>query len=141
MKTKEEKLSYQREYYKKHRGKLKKFSTEYNKVHRKECNKAVKKWSDNNKDKARHSQLMYYFGISLEEYNEIFIKQKGCCAICGRHQTEFKKVLFVDHNHTTGKVRGLLCMTCNLLIGRAKENITILEKALIYLNENKKGGE
>jgi hypothetical protein len=121
MKTKEERSSYH---------------LEYMKTHRKEGRKAVKKWSDNNKDKARHSQLKYYFGISLEEYNKIFTEQKGCCKICGKHQTEFKKALFVDHDHTTGKIRGLLCLTCNLLIGRTKDDITILERALTYLKNN-----
>lgn len=53
------------------------------------------------------------------ERNVLFVKQKGCCAICGKHQREFKRRLNVDHNHKTGQVRGLLCYRCNkFIVGR-----------------------
>jgi hypothetical protein len=47
----------------------------------------------------------------------MFEDQKGCCGICKRHQSEFKKRLGVDHNHSTGKIRKLLCDRCNLGLG------------------------
>ena len=46
----------------------------------------------------------------------MFKEQYGCCAICGKHQSELKKALAVDHDHRTGKVRGLVCNMCNYLI-------------------------
>jgi len=77
------------------------------------------------------------YGITIEEYNKMFNTQKGCCFICKIHQTNLKKKLFIDHNHETGKVRGLLCGHCNSAIGFAKENIDILNNIINYLNLHK----
>jgi len=63
--------------------------------------------------KARDYHLKYSYGISLEDYNKILEEQQGCCAICKRHYSNFKRNLDVDHNHRTGFVRGLLCSFCN----------------------------
>jgi len=67
----------------------------------------------------------------------MFEEQKGCCVICGRHQTEFKTRLAVDHNHKTGEVRGLLCRPCNAGIGLFNENLSRLENAINYLKERR----
>lgn len=54
-----------------------------------------------------------------KERAEFFKRQKGCCAICGKHQSSFKRRLCLDHNHKTLKLRGLLCFYCNKrLVGR-----------------------
>ena len=84
-------------------------------------------------EKRIDSKLKKYYGISLKEYNEIFNRQKGCCAICGKHQQDIKGKFHVDHKHDTGKVRGLLCVNCNILIGYAKEKPTILLNVVGYL--------
>jgi hypothetical protein len=73
------------------------------------------------------------FGISIEEYNRIFELQNGCCAICGKHQSELTHTLCVDHNHNTGEVRGLLCSNCNVGIGSFHENIEVLHSAIDYI--------
>jgi hypothetical protein len=78
-------------------------------------------------------QLKQRYGITIEEYNKIFQKQKGKCAICGKHQAEFKVALAVDHNHITNEVRGLLCCNCNMGIGRLQDNVEILNNAISYL--------
>jgi len=69
----------------------------------------------------------------------MLFKQDGCCAICGIHHTiiheKTGKALHVDHCHTTGKVRGLLCFTCNSAIGKFKDNIDIIQSAIIYLKQ------
>lgn len=89
----------------------------------------------NNKDAvsrrhmARRVKLRY--GITAEVYDDLLEYQKGVCAICGKPDT--RKMLGVDHNHLTGKVRGLLCHSCNVLIGHARENTEILNKAIAYL--------
>ena len=73
------------------------------------------------------------FNITLDDYDRMFEEQKGVCAICGQPQKSSRR-LAVDHNHITGKIRGLLCTVCNTDLGwyeRQKENI---EK---YLGENK----
>ena len=73
------------------------------------------------------------YGITPEQYNQMFDEQNGCCAICGKHQSEFKRIFSVEHNHTTCEVRGLTCQNCNTIIGHAHDDITILQKAIIYL--------
>lgn len=75
------------------------------------------------------------YGIDLEKYNSMFISQNGCCYICGTHQSELKKRLHVDHNHSTGEVRALLCHGCNTGLGNLKEDIKVIEKAVSYLKE------
>lgn len=76
-------------------------------------------------------------GINLthKEFNKRFKKQKGCCAICGRHQSEFKNSLNVDHNHKTGQVRDLICITCNHLVGYVETRKETLEKVKGYLKK------
>ena len=89
------------------------------------------RWSDPN---YQHREKMFKkYGIRVEDYNRMFAQQKGCCAICGRHQSVFKKKLNIDHNHTTGKVRGLLCINCNHGIGQFKDSQELLLKAHKYL--------
>lgn len=83
---------------------------------------------------------LYRYGITLKDYDELLQKQNGKCAIC--QQIEIKKnqhglvSLAVDHDHKTGKVRGLLCSKCNCLLGYAKDSIINLKKAIDYLIKN-----
>lgn len=68
------------------------------------------------KQKTKNDFLKTTYGITLDDYNRMFEEQRGCCAICGRHQSDFVYALGVDHNHNKkGKdaVRGLLCSVCN----------------------------
>lgn len=69
------------------------------------------------------------FGLSLEDYNQMINNQQGKCAICGISDTQ----LCVDHDHSTGKVRGLLCHNCNHGIGKFQDDIKLLNKAINYL--------
>ena len=73
------------------------------------------------------------YGVSEEEYKTMFLKQNGNCLGCGTNQSKLKKALHVDHCHITGKVRGLLCATCNLALGYAKDNEQILLNLIKYL--------
>jgi len=61
--------------------------------------------------------LKWYYGITREDWNKLYKKQHGCCAICHRPQTELSHRLGVDHDHKTGKIRGLLCSICNAHYG------------------------
>jgi len=96
----------------------------------------VKKRGYDKKYQAKHGRLEKKYGITPEQYIELFNKQEGKCIICNKHQIEFKKALGVDHDHKTGKIRGLLCNDCNLGIGYLKDNIIFLQKAIDYLNNN-----
>ena len=73
------------------------------------------------------------YGIDLECYNRMFAENGGCCGSCKTHQSELSRPLCVDHDHTTGKVRGLLCFLCNLMLGHAKDSIERLEYGINYL--------
>ena len=96
----------------------------YNKTNKGEVNrkKRFKKFKDKNPNYHRDYNLMYKYGITIEQYNQMFKEQKGCCRICGRHQTEVTQKLNVDHCHVTGKVRGLLCWSCNHKLGWFENN-------------------
>jgi hypothetical protein len=84
----------------------------------------------------KNSYLKAEYGITLDDYNKMFADQSGCCAICNIHASSLKKPLCVDHCHTTGNIRGLLCSECNLAIGKFKDNITNLHNAIKYLGGN-----
>jgi len=80
----------------------------------------------------RKSQLQRAYGITPEDYDEMYEAQCGCCVICGDHQSTLTAVLHVDHNHETGKVRGLLCRFCNLLEGFIKDKPQALDRLRDY---------
>lgn len=84
----------------------------------------------NTKEKNRESTLKKY-DLNKEDYDIIYNNQEGKCAICKK----FGKILHVDHNHVTNKIRGLLCNSCNNGLGLFKDDINILEKAILYLLE------
>ena len=77
------------------------------------------------------------YKMTPEDYDALFEKQKGCCAICKTEQSghNVTEHLLVDHNHITNEVRGLLCSSCNLMIGKAKADAgtEILRGALTYI--------
>lgn len=91
----------------------------------------------NSPDYKAFVNLKYKYGITIKEYNKMFESQEGRCAICSKHQTELKKRLSVDHSHESGKVRKLLCPTCNHGLGNFKDDIVMLQKAIDYLKDNK----
>lgn len=82
-------------------------------------------------DQKRKWNYMTRYGLSEKEVGELLDKQCGKCAICG---AEPKRVC-VDHDHSTGKVRGILCHRCNILIG-GWDDSEWKKKALEYLNAN-----
>lgn len=86
---------------------------------------------------ARKNALRLNHKITLEQYNEIFIKQNGLCAICHAHQSSDKRSFAVDHDHVTGSIRGLLCFSCNISLGHFKDNVQYLENAIEYLKRGK----
>jgi len=86
----------------------------------------------------REYDLMYEFGITLDAYNILLEAQNNVCAICKKPPTnkhKYDKILYVDHDHKTGKVRGLLCSSCNTLLGFAKDKASLLREAAIYLEK------
>lgn len=97
----------------------------------------VKKYqAQRDREKTREAAWLRRYGITRDDYNKMLSEQNGCCAICastevGRNHTHFH----VDHCHTTGQVRGLLCDLCNRGLGYFKDRYDMLEKASGYLKK------
>lgn len=72
-------------------------------------------------------------GWSVEEYNAALKEQEEKCILCGKHQDDNGKALCADHNHETGKKRGLLCNDCNRALGLFQDSSALLLKAANYL--------
>lgn len=79
----------------------------------------------------REHRALLTYKLTVEEWEQLYEAQNGACAICGIPKPRLE--LSIDHNHVTGKVRGLLCPLCNTLIGFARERTIFLERAAAYL--------
>jgi len=94
-------------------------------------------WYYRNKEKNKDNVLKYKYGITLEEYNLMVESQNGLCALCDKHNVKIRGEtisLAVDHDHETGKIRGLLCNACNTSLGVYK-TIAMLKKVIKYLEK------
>lgn len=86
--------------------------------------------------KYRDSHYMKKYGLTREEVIDMHEVRNHKCDICGNDSDHRYETLCVDHCHTSGKVRGLLCFSCNTLLGNAKDNVEVLKNAIIYLEKN-----
>jgi hypothetical protein len=102
-----------------------------------------KKYEYQQKEKFRKYRRGWYlgkrYGITMEQYEEMFVAQGGACAICGleprqKHRNDTR--LCVDHCHETGKVRALLCNSCNIGLSKFKDDSVLLQRAQWYLEEH-----
>lgn len=127
---------------------------EYRRKHKKEIALYNAKYIQNNKEKIRayhrnyrakhrtaeriknRARWLMQYALSVQEYDEFLAIQGGTCAICRNPPDgKYGKYLFVDHDHNTGKVRGLLCQSCNFLLGYAKDSTETLLRAIEYLSK------
>lgn len=106
----------------------------------------LKAYKENNKERIRllnsNGHLKRKFGVDEIQYQELYNKQKGCCAICGKHSSEFQRRLALDHDHVSGEIRGLLCFVCNKrIVGRFRKGINshFLLKGYEYLEREYTG--
>jgi hypothetical protein len=100
-------------------------------------------------DRERDKQLRQNYGITLAEYNVLYEAQNGVCAACKMPETrragrrkkiedaapDITPMLHVDHDHVTGKIRGLLCLECNTALGSLHDNIERIKSLLSYAEE------
>lgn len=98
-----------------------------------------KQWRINNYEHyTTYARLWNYkkLGIKIteEEYRILVKEQDNKCALC-RTSPKTRRVLCLDHDHKTGKVRGLLCNDCNIGLGKFKDNVEILAKSIVYLSK------
>jgi transcription elongation factor Elf1 len=90
-------------------------------------------WSDPQSERERH--LLRKYGLDQIGYDALLNEQDGKCAVCRKTQ---EKAFDVDHDHKTGLVRGLLCTSCNRMIGHAGDIPETLEVAAVYLRSSRK---
>lgn len=105
-----------------------------------------KSWNRNNRDKIYYARLRNRwhiknaYGLTEKNFTDLMRSQKSRCAICKRLfsvlRKTYKNPVHIDHNHKTGKVRGLLCNKCNWMLGNAGENVKTLEFAIAYIKNN-----
>jgi recombination endonuclease VII len=81
---------------------------------------------------AKEKNLRHCYGLAIEDFDAMLEAQKGLCCICGGPPPG-KHGLYVEHHHATGKIRGLVCILCNNVIGNCRESIEILDKVKAYL--------
>lgn len=108
------------------------YMRKWRKENRSKVNGYAQNWRDKNPGISRKYNLMHFFGLTLEQYDEMYKAQNGCCAICGRHQSIISRTLCVDHDHNTDKVRKLLCFKCNTDLGIYEAKKELFEE---YLRE------
>lgn len=94
--------------------------------------------------RVRNKELKHKFDITVDQYDKMFVDQSGLCKICNKPETSNGrggklKYLAVDHDHVTGKVRGLLCAKCNKGLGHFEDSIELLEQSIKYLEEHSPG--
>jgi hypothetical protein len=97
----------------------------------------AKQWAHANRHNWYYRHIKYKYGLSKARYLQMIADQSGHCKMCPVEHTDSVK-LHVDHDHTTGLVRGLLCVDCNALLGHAHDNESILFNAIEYLRQSQK---
>lgn len=107
-----------------------------------DCQKASNKKylsTDKGATTTRQGHLRRKYGIDLQIYEDLLISQGNKCKICGVGSNPDSRAnyLVVDHSHTTGEIRGLLCTKCNALLGLAQDREDILEEAKQYLKNSR----
>jgi len=104
------------------------YRKKYRKRNKERHKENLRKWRKSNKESVRGYQLKSLYNLSLEDYENLLLKQDNKCQIC-----EKEKKLVVDHCHNSGKVRGLLCYGCNTSLGQFKDDTSLLRRAITYL--------
>ena len=79
-------------------------------------------------------QVLKRHGLSVEQYRAILQRQGSRCAVCREPLGDTRRDRHIDHDHVTGAVRGILCPSCNLMIGHARDDPTVLAAAIAYLS-------
>jgi len=103
------------------------------------CHHLYKTASPTTKRNRKAEKLQLRYGLKYEQWETIRKEQNYSCMICGITEELLNKKLDVDHCHTTGVVRGVLCNPCNTVLGHARDKIEVLEAAAKYLQQNAGG--
>ena len=115
-----------------------KYHKAYRMENREKRNERLKKWGRENPGKKRAQKYRHRYGIDIKDYEDLLLSQESCCAICKSKDKGRKgaKYFVIDHCHDSGKVRGLLCHKCNVILGYAEDGIDRLQSAIEYLKRS-----
>lgn len=135
-----EKLAYAKRYREAHREKLRTYFSRAESLERKRLRRrayvAKNRELVRARDEAQH--LKRYHGMTVEQYQAMVTAQRGLCAICVQEPIGKKHCgkLHVDHDHATGAIRGLLCVDCNMGLGKFRDSQRLLARAQWYLTRH-----
>lgn len=107
-----------------------------NKEKQDKYNKEYRSTHEENKEHKNELRIKRQYGITINEYNDMLKKQDNKCAICGKELIVGNEIIHIDHSHITGKVRGILCMKCNLQLGVYENNKELFKLMAKYLETN-----
>ena len=108
----------------------KEYQSQYRAAHKVRIAEQKRAWQINNPDKVRHSDYKRLYSLTFNQVEQMRIEQQNCCKLC---TSEFNNDFCVDHCHTTGEIRGLLCADCNRALGMFQDKEEILLSAISYL--------
>jgi hypothetical protein len=131
------------EYLRDHPERRSQYQRRYRLTNGEKVRESSRKWREANPEKVRLRGKLYRAGslrangldINRTGYLELLASQGGTCAICHKAPPSHRR-LAIDHDHKTGKIRGLLCNGCNLGIGLFHDSVDLLEKSVLYLKKH-----
>lgn len=127
-----------RNYHHQNREKILARKQSYRDARSEEINRKRKDHYLQNKEQIRERVLIKKYGITLEQFDALLVVQNGRCAICGGREPGGRYgQWYVDHDHITGIVRGLLCNRCNISLGKFEDDPDLLEKAAAYVRAHR----
>lgn len=121
-------------------GKCRDCAISYARQYRKDSPEKTRATYKKRYKRIRESALRRKYDISLEDYESMLKDQDGKCGICGTMTPSNRKAvkhMYIDHCHTTGQVRGLLCSKCNSSIGLLNDDPALVRRAVTWLEEAK----
>jgi hypothetical protein len=136
---KKERAIYARKYYLEHKEQARTYRARWRAAHKEYISAAGKIYRKNRSEEMlqryKANGMKSRYGITPDDYDKMLLRQDGRCAICGKDVCELSKKLYIDHDHVTGKVRGLLCSGCNVVLGSAHEDRDVFLGAIEYLEK------
>jgi len=126
--------------YQNHKKEYSAKSNQYNKNHRSLKTLYMQQYRAKNSEKIRlysiNSNLMRSYGITMQQKEKIILNQNNKCLSCGTDLKQLAhKMIHIDHDHFTNKIRGVLCHNCNTTIGLLNEDLNMVDKIRIYIEK------
>ena len=120
-----------KEYREKNKDKIAEVKKEYYEKNKDKIAEVGKEYREKNKDKIKEYRILKTYNLTMEEYEEIYNRQNGCCPLCGKELNSVR--VAIDHDHVTGKVRGIMCSVCNSQLGVYEKLNGVAKKIGAYL--------